>query len=105
MDDFSGVQKLQSLCELVQNEAIVRILEDFLSEQQRRVPYGIVKVCLHELEDKVQILVIFGPDDLVQFYDVGVVEFLQEDDFPEGSLGIGGVLESIENLFEGEGIP
>lgn len=63
-----------------------------------------MKVGLHELEDKVEILVIFCADDLVQFYDVGVVELLQQDDFPKGSLGIGGMLESIEDLFESEGV-
>lgn len=63
-----------------------------------------MKIGLHELEHKVEILVIFSSDDLVQFYDVGVVELLQQDDFPKGSLGIGGMLESIEDLFESEGV-
>jgi hypothetical protein len=68
------------------------------------VPYGIMKVGLHELEDKVEILIIFSPNDLVQFDYVGVVKLLQEGDLAEGALCVGGVLEGIEDLFECEGI-
>lgn len=63
-----------------------------------------MKVSLHELEDKVEILIIFSPDDLVQFDDVGVVELLQERNLSKGALSIGGVLESIEDLFQCQGI-
>lgn len=38
-----------------------------------RLPYGVVKISLHELEDKVEILVILGTYDLVQFDDVGML--------------------------------
>lgn len=68
------------------------------------VPYGIMKIRLHELEDKVEILIIFSSDDLVQFDDVGVIELLQESDLAKGALCVGGVLEGIEDLFECEGI-
>lgn len=64
-----------------------------------------MEICLHELEDEVEILVIFCADDLVQLDDVGVVELLQEDDLAEGALGIGGMLEGIEDLLEGKGVP
>lgn len=63
-----------------------------------------MKVCLHELEDQVEILIIFSADDLVQLDDVGVVELLEERDLSEGALCVGGVLEGIEDLFECEGI-
>lgn len=64
-----------------------------------------MEICLHELEDEVEILVIFCADDLVELDDVGVVEFLEEDDLAEGALGVGGMLESIEDLFESKGVP
>ncbi len=63
-----------------------------------------MKVCLHELEDKVEILIIFCTDDLVQFYNVGVIQLLEECDLAEGPLGVGGVLEGIEDLFQSESI-
>lgn len=64
-----------------------------------------MEICLHELEDEVEILVIFCADDLVELDDVGVVEFLEEDDLAEGALGVGGMLESIEDLLESKGVP
>lgn len=64
-----------------------------------------MEICLHELEDEVEILVIFSADDLVELDDVGVVEFLEEDDLAEGALGVGGMLESIEDLLESKGVP
>lgn len=35
---------------------------------------------------------------------VGMVELVQEDDFAESALGVGGVLERIEYFLEGEGL-
>ena len=35
---------------------------------------------------------------------VGMVELVQEDDFAESALGIGGVLERIEYFLEGESL-
>lgn len=63
-----------------------------------------MEICLHELEDKVEILVIFCADDLVELDDVGVIEFLEEDDLAEGALSVGGMLESIEDLLESKGV-
>ena len=61
-----------------------------------------MEVGLHELEDEVEVLVVFCADDLVQLDDVGVVEFLQQDDLAEGALRVGGMLEGIEDLLEGQ---
>lgn len=63
-----------------------------------------MEICLHELEDEVEILVIFCADDLVELDDVGVIEFLEEDDLAEGALSVGGMLESIEDLLESKGV-
>lgn len=40
----------------------------------------------------------------MQLNDVGVIELLQEGYLSEGPLGVGWVLEGIENLFEGEDV-
>jgi hypothetical protein len=40
---------------------------------RRVLPDGVVEVRLHELEDEVEILVVLGANDLVQFDDVGVL--------------------------------
>jgi hypothetical protein len=64
-----------------------------------------MEVGFHELEDQVEVFVIVGFDDVVEFDDVGMVEFVEEDNFSVGALGIGGVLEGIEYFFECEGFP
>ena len=55
---------------------------------------------LHELEEEVDVLVVVGADGLVQLDDVGVVELFQDLDFAEGALGVGGVLEGVEDLLQ-----
>lgn len=58
-----------------------------------------MQVRLHEVKDQVDILVILGPDQVLKADDVGVaVELAQEDDFAEGALCVGCVLEGIEHL-------
>lgn len=72
-------------------------------------PYHRVKVCLHEVEHQVNVLVVLRFQDVEQRDYVGVsVEFLQEDDLDVrwrylsvGALRIGGVLESVEDFLEG----
>ena len=58
-----------------------------------------MEVRVHELEDKVEVPVVFRPVHVQQFDDVGVVgELLQEDDFAEGPLRVRLVAERVENL-------
>lgn len=61
-----------------------------------------MQISFHELENQVEILVILGTDDLVQLYDVRVIQLVQECDLPERALCIGRVLEGVEYLFEGQ---
>ena len=48
-----------------------------------------VQVDIHELEDQINILVVFSPNDFVQLYDVWMLQLLKEHDFAIGSLGVG----------------
>ena len=53
------------------------------------LPDGVVEVCLHELENEIEILIIFCADDLVQLDDIGMIQLLKEGDLSEGALCIG----------------
>lgn len=53
------------------------------------------------LEDEVNIFVVLGPDDVIDFDDVFVFELFEEHDFAVGSLSIGGVGKGVEVFFEG----
>jgi hypothetical protein len=64
--------------------------------------YDCVEIGLHEVEDEVDVFVVFGFEDVEEGDDVGVaVELLQEDDFAVGALGVGGVLEGVEYFLQG----
>ena len=40
----------------------------------------------------------------MQFYYIGVIKFMQKNDFPVGSLSICGVLECVKDFFECHGV-
>lgn len=61
----------------------------------------VVQICLHKLEEQVDVLVIISPDGIVQLDDVGVLELLQNLDLAIGTLGIRRMLECIEDLLQG----
>lgn len=63
-----------------------------------------MQVCFHILENQIQILIILGSDDIVQFDNVGMIEFMQKYDLSIGPLGVCGMLESIKYFFESEDI-
>lgn len=87
------MKELYALHDLVEDEPVVDVLQDLL-------PDRIVQVGFHELEHQVQILIVVRFDHIMQFYNIGVVELVQEHDFPEGTLRIRGMLESIEDLLK-----
>lgn len=62
-----------------------------------------VEVGLHKLENEVDITIVFGAMDVVEFDDVRVIEFIEEHDLAEGALRVGGVLKGVENLLESDG--
>ena len=74
------------------NVTIVKIFENFLAN-------SIVEICLHELENEVQIFVVLRSNDSVEFDDVLVIDLVEEDDFAVGALGVSGVLKGIEYFF------
>ena len=95
MNDVSLMKILNAFDELMDNVTIVKIFEYFLSN-------GVVEIGFHELKNKVQIFIIFGLDDSMQFDNILVINLMQEDNFAIGALGVCGVLEGIEYFFECE---
>lgn len=95
MDDVCRVQILHALEDLIHDEAVMDVLEDLL-------PDGVVQVGLHVLKNQIEILVIFGADDVEQLDYVVVIEFVQVADLSVGSLRVYGVLEGVEYFFESE---
>ena len=52
------------------------------------LPDGVVEIGFHVLKYKVKIFIVFSPDDLMQLNDVGIMNFLEEDDLAVGPLGV-----------------
>ena len=62
----------------------------------------VIEISVHVLEDEIDVAGGEGGEHLVQFDYVGVIDLFQDGDLTEGSLGIGAVLEGLEDFFEGE---
>ena len=92
MDDLRGVQVLECFGELVDDETDVHVFEDVFRDY-------VVEVGLHELEEEVHVFVVVCADGLCEFDDVLVVQLSKDLDFAVGALGVGGVLEGVEDFF------
>jgi hypothetical protein len=88
------VHVLEAFEYLVDNVLLVDVLENVGADDR-------VQVCVHEVEDQVDVSVVLGADHVLQPDDVLVPsQLLQEDDFTEGALCVRGVLEGVEVLFK-----
>lgn len=59
-----------------------------------------MKVGFHELENQINVLVIVGPEGIVEFYYVGVLGLFENLDLAIGALCVGGMLKGVKYLFE-----
>lgn len=104
MHKVSGVHVLEALEDsrlepmlLVEHVFFMNVLEDLGSDDG-------MKIGLHEIEDQVEVFVVLGADQVLQRNDVGVpAELPEKNDLAEGALGIGGILECIKDLLDGDG--
>ena len=86
---------LEALENLIDNVLLVDFFEDVCTDDR-------VQVSIHEIEDKVNIPIVFRSNHILQPNDVLVAdELLEEYDLTEGSLGVSCILEGVEVLFEG----
>ena len=75
------MQILNALDHLINDVTIVQIFKDFLS-------YCIMQICFHILKDQVQVFIVLGTDHSVKFYNVLMVDLMQEDYLAIGTLSI-----------------
>lgn len=95
VEQVGRVHVLQTLEALVDNVLLVDVLQDV-------GPDNCVQVRVHEIENQVDITVVFGSDDVLESNDVFVpIKLLQEYDLSESTLGICCILEGVEVLFKG----
>jgi hypothetical protein len=95
VDEVGAMQILQRLGNLIDDVFFVLLLEYVL-------PNNAVQVDLHVLEDKIDILVVLGSNDIVQFDYVLMIELLQKHDLTVGPLRIRRVLKGVEYFLQGQ---
>lgn len=89
---------LQAFQDLVDDVLLVDIFEDVGTDDS-------VKISVHEVEDEVNVTIVFSADYVLKANNVLVTsQLLQEDDLAERALRISGVLESVEVLLEGDNL-
>lgn len=98
MDKISAVKVFDCFGDLVDYVLFVFILKNVLADHT-------VQVDLHIFEHQIDIFVVICFDDVVQLDYVLVVKLLEEHYLSVGTLGVSRVLESIENLFQGQDLP
>ena len=82
---------------MVDDIADVHVFENVLG-------YDVVEVGLHELENDIDIAVVFRLYGFVEFDDVRVFNLTQDLYLPIGPLRISGVLEGVEYFFQGKNL-
>ena len=89
---------LQTLENLVDDILLMDLFQDVGTDDG-------VEVGIHEVENEIDISVVFRSDDVLEPDDVFMAdELLQEDDLTEGSLCIGRVLEGVKVLLESDNL-
>lgn len=94
MNQLSGVQIVYRFGDLIDYVSLMLLLQNILSDQS-------VQVDIHELKNKVNVTLILRFDYFLQGNDIRMFYFIEEHHLPIGSLSVGGILESIEVLFQG----
>ena len=61
-----------------------------------------MEICVHVLEDYIDITVVLCSEYTPDFDDILMIQFLEEHDLSECSLGISGILKCVEDLLKRE---
>lgn len=97
MDDFCAMKEFYPFDDLVDDEPVMDVFEDFLT-------YGIMKISLHKLKNKIKILIIFSLDNIMKLNYIRMVKLMQEYNLPKSTLSISGMLESIKYFLQGKSL-
>lgn len=98
MQQVGRVHELQALQVLVDDVLLVDVFEDVGSDDR-------MQVSIHEVEDEVDIAVIFSSNHILQPDNVLVAcQLLQKDNLAKYPLGISRVLESVKVLLESDNL-
>lgn len=69
MDDFCAMKEFYSFDDLVDDEPVMDVFEDFLT-------YGIMQISLHKLKNKIKILIILSLDNIMKLNYIRMVKLM-----------------------------
>ena len=94
MQQVSRMHVLEALEHLVDNVLLVDVLEDVRTDDG-------VQIRVHKVKHQVDVAVVFRAHHVLEPDNILVArKLLQENDLAEGALGVRGILERIEVLFQ-----
>lgn len=92
------MHELEALEVLIDDVLLVNVLQNV-------GPDHCMQIGVHEIEDQVDITIVFSSNHVLQSnYILMASELLQKYDLAEGPLGISGILEGVEVLFQGDNL-
>lgn len=90
------MHELETLQNLIDYILLVDVFQDVGS-------YHSMQISIHEVEDKVDITVIFGANDVLKSDDIFMTrELLEEDNLSEGALGVSCILKGVKILLQSD---
>ncbi len=95
MDQLCAMQILEGFESLVEDVHLVHFFENVR-------PYNRMQICFHKLKHQVQVLLILGLEDSVQFDNILMIELFQNGHLAISPLSINRVTKRIEYFFECE---
>lgn len=87
------MEVVNGLGDLINNEAFMFFLQNIFS-------YERIEVDVHKLKDEVDVAFVLCFDYFLQGDDVRMLDLIEEHDFAVRALGVSGVLERVEVLFQ-----
>mmetsp|Transcript_4134 Transcript_4134/g.6219 ORF Transcript_4134/g.6219 Transcript_4134/m.6219 type:complete len:252 (-) Transcript_4134:107-862(-) len=94
MNHFSRMHVFERFEQLIHDVLFVNIFQDVC-------PNDSVQIGLHILKNQINVPIIIRLQYVCQFHDVFMIrQFLQEHNFSKRTLGIGGVLKRVKDLFQ-----
>jgi hypothetical protein len=87
------MEVVNGLSDLINNEAFVFFFQNIFSYQG-------IEVDVHKLEDEVDVALVLSFDYFLKGDDVRMLDLIEEHDFAVRALGVSGVLERVEVLFQ-----
>ena len=67
MDELRTVKEFNALNDLINDESVVYVLENFLSGVKKNIPNSIMEIGFHKLKYQVKVLIVLSSNHVMKF--------------------------------------